>query len=58
LYKRRKRRQIAPNGNFPNPFGDVLAEKAELLEAEAMANEIEVQTWLRSLSAPPPAFKN
>ena len=47
---------LLANSHFKNPFGDEVAQEAEVIETNAIADENGNLLWLRRVSVPPPVF--
>jgi hypothetical protein len=55
MLKDRKPVMLA-NSHFQNPFGDEVAQEAEVIETNVIADENGNLLWLRRVSEPPPVF--
>lgn len=56
MLKKRKKHVLSPVGSFRNPFGDEVAQAAEVTETNAITDENGDQHWLRRVSGSPSVF--
>ncbi|OOE14708.1 hypothetical protein [Fictibacillus arsenicus] len=56
IINKKIRHQLVPYSNFPNPFRDEVAEKAELEEADRIVDENGEQVWLKKKNDLPSVF--